>query len=143
MMIQILAALASWRLSWSDEFDNESSLLRWNLRSNKSHCCGPVGGNGELQLYLPDEVSVHDGMLDVRTRRRQAVDPHGHVWNYTSGWLDTNGLFAQKYGRFEANISLPARSATGIWPAFWLMPQNDSQCWPTGGEVDVFEFNGN
>eukprot|EP00948_MAST-09A_sp_MAST-9A-sp1_P003621 g3621.t1 len=46
------------------------------------------------------------------------------------------------YGRFEANCSLPSREASGIWPAFWLMPQN-GQCWPTGGEIDIFEMNGN
>jgi beta-glucanase (GH16 family) len=45
------------------------------------------------------------------------------------------------YGRFAANCSLPTRKATGIWPAFWTLPQSD-ECWPTGGEIDIFEMNG-
>lgn len=130
------------------------------------------------------QVSVSGGALHLRTRKRSPPvrGPHGGEWNFTSGWVDTKGKWAQKYGRFEANCSLPGRDATGIWPAFWLMPESD-QCWvrgarlrcaalrcvalrlscqlrrararspaaahdrsvaqPTGGEVDIFEFNGN
>jgi beta-glucanase (GH16 family) len=130
----------SWHLTWSDEFAGTALNSSWSVRTNQSHCCGPFGGPGELQLYLPDEVSVHDGLLDIRTRRRRAVDPAGTLWNYTSGWIDTKLSFAQKYGRFEANCSLPPRNATGIWPAFWLLPTTG--CWPTGGEVDIFEMVG-
>lgn len=50
--------------------------------------------------------------------------------------------FSQLHGKFEANCSLPSSNSTGIWPAFWLMPQGGA-CWPTGGEIDIFEFNGN
>ena len=39
-------------------------------------------------------------------------------------------------------MSLPRHTAEGIWPAFWLMPESDV-CWPTGGEIDVMEYNGN
>merc|ERR1712196_675076 len=58
------------------------------------------------------------------------------------GWIDSKNKFSHRFGRFEANCSLPSRSATGVWPAFWLLPQ-PSLCWPTGGEIDIFEFNGN
>lgn len=141
----LVSSARQWKLSWSDEFDSPAGLdtKTWNVRTNQSHCCSPFGGNGELQLYLPDEAFVDDGSLHLRTRRRAATDPAGKRWNYTSGWIDTKGHFAQKQGRFEANCSLPSRKATGIWPAFWLMPSDPKQCWPTGGEVDVFEFNGN
>jgi beta-glucanase (GH16 family) len=130
-------------LTFHDEFDGtQLNKSIWGVRVNQSHCCGPLGGSGELQLYLPDEVSLADGALHLRTRRREAVDPDGKQWNFTSGWVDSKGKWSQRFGRFEANCSLPARSATGIWPAFWLMPDS-AQCWPTGGEIDVFEFNGN
>ena len=52
-----------WHLTWSDEFRGTALNVSWSLRTNQSHCCGPFGGKGELQLYLPDEVSVHDGLL--------------------------------------------------------------------------------
>ena len=48
----------SWHLSWSDEFNGAALNSSWSVRTNQSHCCGPFGGPGELQLYLPDEVSA-------------------------------------------------------------------------------------
>jgi beta-glucanase (GH16 family) len=131
-------------LTWSDEFDGITlNKTAWNVRTNQSHCCGPFGGNGELELYVPEEVSVREGKLIITTHHNKVVGPKGRIWNYTSGWIDTKHKFSQMYGRFEANCSLPSRKASGIWPAFWLMPDESKLCWPTGGEIDIFEFNGN
>jgi beta-glucanase (GH16 family) len=141
----ITAALSGWELTWHDEFDSASlNTTAWDVKSNRTHCCGPkfARDGGELELYTTDEVMIENSQLVLRTRRRKMLGPGGKVFNFTSGWLDTDGRFAQKYGRFEANCSVPPRNATGVWPAFWLLPQNKSQCWPTGGEVDIFEFNG-
>ena len=130
-----------WELSWSDEFAGDTlNRSLWNARSNESHCCP-----AELELYVPEAVSVHRGQLVIRTQNRALRGPGGQEYNYSSGWVDTQNKWSQKLGRFEANCSLPTRAATGIWPAFWLMPDNqtlDKQCWPTGGEVDIFEMNG-
>ena len=141
------SAFGAWHLTWSDEFEGPSlNRTVWNVKTNATHCCGPRGKPGELELYVPDAAFVEDGRLHLRTRDRRTAPvagPGGKPFNFTSGWVDTKGRFAQRYGRFAANCSLPQRNATGIWPAFWLMPDNASQCWPTGGEIDVFEFNGN
>ena len=64
------------------------------------------------------------------------------IFHFTSGWVDTQHKLSQKYGRFEANCSLPPKNVTGIWPAFWLLPEH-KHCWPTGGEIDIFEYTGN
>ena len=134
-----------WEQTWGDEFNGALNRSHWTPKSNWTHCCGPkfAKDGGELQLYDADDAFTEDGRLVLRTRRRQLTGPDGIIYNYTSGWVDTKGHVAQRYGRFAANCSLPPRNATGIWPAFWLMPANHSQCWPTGGEVDIFEFNGN
>lgn len=131
-----------WTLAWSDDFEGEAlDVDAWNVKVNESHCCGIFKKQGELELYLPEEVFLRDGKLVLRTRQRPAVDPKGQTWNYTSGWVDTKSRFSQRLGRFEANCSMPSSRATGVWPAFWLLPDADV-CWPTGGEVDIFEFLG-
>lgn len=66
--------------------------------------------------------------------------PNNKEYTYTSGWVDTRNKWSQHLGKFEANCSLPKTQAKGVWPAFWLMPQNGS-CWPTSGEIDIFEMN--
>ena len=38
-------------------------------------------------------------------------------------------------GRLEIRAKL--ESATGAWPAFWLLPEG--QKWPHGGEIDIME----
>jgi beta-glucanase (GH16 family) len=93
-----------WKLVWSDEFDGtQLNLSAWNVRTNETHCCGPFGGTGELELYVPDEVSVEDGSLVLRTRHREPAvrGPRGVMFNFTSGWVDTSDKVAFKYGRFE------------------------------------------
>lgn len=102
----------TWKLVWSDEF-NGSRLdpKKWNilLREQSKH--------GELQYYVPDEVSVGHGILRIRS----SVRPYGSM-HYTSGRLDTKGKFAPVYGRFEIRAKLPG--GKGLWPAHWLYPQN-------------------
>ena len=142
-----MVSATTWDLTWSDEFNGTAlNASNWHIRANASHCC--QFGKQELQLYMKDEVFVGDGLLHIRTRRRTVVGPAAHgpprdiTYHYTSAWIETRGHFAQRYGRWAANCSLPPSSARGIWPAFWLMPEDPAPCWPTGGEIDIFEFNG-
>ncbi len=105
-----------WKLVWSDEFNGKSvDTLKWNilLRENSKH--------NELQYYLPDEVYTENGVLRIRSRIRKYGSKE-----YTSGRLDTRGKCAPVYGRFEIRAKLPG--GKGMWPAFWLYPQNRD--WP-------------
>jgi len=54
-------------------------------------------------------------------------------YNFTSGWVDTNGKVDFLYGKIEADIKLPKENA-GVWPAWWLV-QDATNCWPKGGEI--------
>ncbi len=59
----------------------------------------------------------------------------------TSGRVETNGVFSQAYGRFEARIQLP--KGQGMWPAFWLLGENYASVgWPACGEIDIMESRG-
>ena len=105
-----------WTLVWHDEFDGRQlDPKKWNvlLRETSKH--------GELQYYVPDEVWVENGMLRLRSRVRSYGSQR-----YTSGRLDTSGKFAPIYGRFEIRGRLPV--GRGLWPAYWLYPQNRD--WP-------------
>ena len=58
--------------------------------------------------------------------------------NYTSARIHTRDRFAFKYGRIEARIRLPG--GQGLWPAFWLLPQDDVYgAWAASGEIDIME----
>ncbi|MHA7842705.1 MAG: glycoside hydrolase family 16 protein [Winogradskyella sp.] len=95
-------------------------------------------GNNELQYYTdrPENVVVEDGMLKIT-----AIQEDFEGSGYTSARLLTQGLFEQKYGRFEARMKLPY--GKGMWPAFWLLGANiDEISWPFCGEIDVMENGG-
>ena len=101
-----------WHLVWEDNFNGSKlDTLKWNvlLRERSKH--------NELQYYLPDEVFVEDGMLRIRSRVRKYGD-----MEFTSGRLDTRDKFTPVYGRYEIRAKLPV--GKGIWPAYWLYPQN-------------------
>ncbi|WP_309090936.1 Calx-beta domain-containing protein, partial [Phenylobacterium sp.] len=77
-------------------------------------------GQGEKDLdYAPHSVS--GGVLTIKAERLQE-DQREAAWGreYSSGMLNTMGVFEQKYGYFEMKAELP--TAYGAWPAFWMMP---------------------
>ena len=95
-------------------------------------------GNNESQYYTdrPENVVVENGMLKIT-----AIQEQFEGSEYTSARISTKGLYARKYGRFEARIKLPW--GQGIWPAFWLLGDNiDTVGWPQCGEIDIMEYRG-
>ena len=127
-----------WHLTFFDDFNGTSlNASNWRPRQNETHCspCEP-------QLYLASRLKVAGGSLVITTDRDHVVGPGGALFNYSSGWVDSQLAFAQLYGKFEARMQLPPQNASGIWPAFWTLPLNGT-CWPTGGEIDVFEYTAN
>lgn len=55
-----------------------------------------------------------------------------------SGAKDTKGHFAFNHGYVEARIlTVPHK---GSFPAFWLMPVDQSAGWPSCGEIDIWEM---
>ncbi|MCL2424885.1 MAG: family 16 glycosylhydrolase [Oscillospiraceae bacterium] len=144
-----------WTLTWSDEFDGDDlDETRWHVQTGTGAQYGIVGwGNAELQYYRRQNVSVRDGNLVIRGQREDAPIAGR---NFTSARIRTGGErasgvhdpfndefegFSQAYGRFEASIALP--DIEGMWPAFWMLPQNSLYGgWPMGGEIDIMEAMG-
>ncbi len=54
-----------------------------------------------------------------------------------SGAKETRGKFGFNHGYVEARIF--THPHTGNFPAFWLMPVDQSDGWPTCGEIDIWE----
>ena len=54
---------------------------------------------------------------------------------YTSGRVQSNGKGDFTFGKFEASIKLP--TGQGSWPAFWMLPSQNSVDWPSRGEIDI------
>lgn len=122
-------------LVWSDEFDAaQLDPESWYFEEGDGSQYGiPGWGNNELEWYLPNSALLEHGML-VITAREEASNGK----NYTSARINTRDRFAFRYGRIEARIRLPG--GQGMWPAFWLLPQDDVYgTWAASGEIDIME----
>ena len=90
--------------------------------------------NEELQAYTTDQVKVgKDG--DKTVLMLTAEWKNGKI---VSGRVKSKGKKSFKYGTLSASIRLP-QTANGLWPAFWMMGDNDKE-WPACGEIDIMEM---
>ncbi|MBX9790984.1 MAG: family 16 glycosylhydrolase [Pirellulales bacterium] len=115
----------NWTLTMAEEFSGTAlDASRWS----PNYFWSPTVINGELQDYLPQQVSVSGGICTLRAERAGA--------RYNSGVISSFGKFSQAYGFFEARLKWPG--GPGTWPAFWLYAEDRS--WPP--EIDIMEANG-
>ncbi len=130
-------------LTWQDEFDGPSGTTfdhaKWTADTG-----GGGFGNQELEFYTTDTANVQlDGQGHlVITARAEPETTTKQCWygrcRYTSTRLKTQGLFTQRYGRFEVRMKIPR--GQGVWPAFWMLGSDiETVGWPTCGEIDVME----
>ena len=92
--------------------------------------------NDSYLNYLSDEdVLVEGGSLRLRSEQRsvEGDNPPG-AYDYSSGMVSSHGKFSFLYGYVEIRARFPG--GPGVWPAFWLMPENHQ--WPP--EFDVAEY---
>lgn len=122
-------------LVWSDEFNGAAlDPETWYFETGDGSQYGiPGWGNNELQYYQPNSAQLEGGFLVIEARERSVSG-----FNYTSARINTRDRFAFRYGRIEARIRLPG--GQGIWPAFWLLPQDSPYGgWAASGEIDIME----
>jgi beta-glucanase (GH16 family) len=129
-------------LVWHDEFEGTGVDSKgWKFENwNKGYV------NNELQYYVAggefdgvETAFVKDGILNIRAQKYNGSQKF-------NGTTDINGQVisarmntreAWKYGYMEARIKLP--KGKGTWPAFWMMPTDQSLGWPACGEIDIME----
>jgi len=130
---------SDWVMTWSAEFNGPDGSppdpAKWTIMGG-----GNGWGNNELQYYTsrPKNIHVERGYLVIEAFKEEFTGSDGIRRHFTSARLSSQGRFAQKYGRFEARIQIPA--SPGVWPAFWLLGEDFSTVgWPACGEIDVME----
>lgn len=142
---------ASATLLFHDDFDGGLDRARWQTCHwwvDDGEGC-TIATNDELQWYVPGNVDVADGVLELRAERRAVTGrtPEGAPvpFEYASGmvttgrptWeLDDAPGFAFTYGRVEIRARVPG--GEGLWPAFWLLPTTHDSL----PEIDVLELFG-
>jgi len=112
-----------WRLVWSDDFDT-LDRDKWELVDDSR----PT--NHSQQDYLPQQIRVKDGMLEIRSENKRS-----RALSYRSGQVVSRR--AQRLGRWEVRAKLPGTA--GMWPAIRLLPDAP---WPTAGAIDIMENRG-
>lgn len=133
------ASYPGYTLAWADEFNGSSlNTTDWSFE-NGDGCPGVCGwGNNELEYYTdrPNNLFFQDGKLIIEGRKEAYSGK-----NYTSSKILTRGKKTFKFGRIDIRAKLP--KGKGIWPAFWMLPQNNVfGGWPKSGEIDMMEMIG-
>lgn len=64
-------------------------------------------------------------------------DGNGNRQEMISGAIESAETFAFTYGKVEARLK--TKPLIGNFPAFWMMPLDNSAGWPAGGEIDIWE----
>jgi beta-glucanase (GH16 family) len=103
--------------------------------------CTNTGNSGkEIEWYLPSQVQVSGGVLDLTARRAvtSGFTKTGTPKTYDcrSGMVNTQPSFNFKYGYIQ--IVAHITNGTGLWPALWLAASNLK--WPP--EMDLLEHWG-
>ncbi len=117
-----------WKLVFTENFNTFDNSV-WTKETHE-----PGWVNNELQEYIEECVSVGkdgDKTVLVLTAKREGD-------KFYSGRVNSKGKKSFQYGKVEASIKLP-KTANGLWPAFWMMGDNDRQ-WPACGEIDIMEM---
>lgn len=122
----------TWQLTFQDEFDNTSvDGSKWRLGE---HYAGMAGLGG----IAPGNVTVSGGNLNIKSTQT-SVSFGGANYAYSTGEISTYDVYRQTYGYFEARIKYPA--VTGLWPAFWLMPDRAQYGWVDGYYRSYLKFD--
>jgi len=123
---------SGWTKVWYDEFTGDTL-------DNTSWTIDTQGNDSRVRdaLGTTDNVYIEKGHLVLRSQKESIGG-----YSFTSGAVQTRGLRSWSgLTRVCVQAKLPGGQGggNGIWPAHWLMPDND-KCWPSNGEIDIMEM---
>lgn len=157
-------AYTGYTLTFNDPFDGASLDARWQQSfayngAVSAHTEGDpgVGPTGESWVTDGTGVTVSNGEAVMEVKVGSGTDVWtGKVFPYHAGMFQSGGtydgaqyptivqtkpvFFAQKYGRFEAEIL--CTNEVGLYTAFWLLPITYKEDLNNDGEIDIMEVLG-
>ena len=74
---------AEWQLIFEDNF--EQDLSQWNVWNGGAY-------NDEIQLYRPEQLSIEEGVLQIRTERQAIQGPTTNVDSTQKSFEYVSGL---------------------------------------------------
>lgn len=102
-----------------------------------------IGSNQELEWYLPQQVRVSGGALQLTAEPRAISASDGKDYGFASGMVTTGPQahneapkLAFTFGKVEVRFRIPA--GKGLWPAIWLLPASEE----SRPEIDMLEILG-
>lgn len=136
---------ASYKLVWSDEFNNAGApdSLKWRYENGFLR-------NEEAQWYQRENAVCKGGYLVITGTKDRKPNPHfikgSANWKtkrefieYTSASVVMRKEHAFQYGKLEVRAKIDAQQ--GLWPAIWTLGVSGQ--WPSNGEVDLMEYYNN
>ena len=127
------AAGSDWQLVFSDEFNADDYTQPVD---NKWMRCQRYGATWNRWLSDSEQVVYLQGG-DLVTRAIPNPDTEGDPVPMITGGIKSNKRFGFTYGYVEARLL--TNPWTGNFPAFWMMPEDQSAGWPDCGEIDIWE----
>ena len=118
-------------LSFCEEFDGEGEPTSewWKRTERQGATWNRWCSNSPLVVYQ-EGGALHCRAIPNPDRSTDNVP-------MITGGVKTQGKFSFQWGRVEARIkTIPHR---GTFPAFWMMPADNSLGWPNNGEIDIWE----
>ena len=122
-----------WQLVFSDEFNAEDMSQPLDEKWMR---CQRYGATWNRWLSDSKEVVYLQGG-DLVTRAIPNPDQESDPVPMITGGIKSNGRFGFTYGYVEARIL--SNAWIGNFPAFWMMPEDQSAGWPDCGEIDIWE----
>ena len=124
---------SEWQLVFSDEFNAEDYSQPLDEKWMR---CQRYGSTWNRWLSNSKEVVYLQGG-DLVTRAIPNPDQANDPVPMITGGIKSNGRFGFTYGYVEARIL--SNAWVGHFPAFWMMPEDQSAGWPDCGEIDIWE----
>ena len=126
-----------YKLRFADEFDGKDYSLPdagvWHNCTRES----PTWKRFTSQTAEGQQKTafIRDGKLVTRCIKNTIAE-EGDV-DMISGAIESSDKMYFTYGRVEGRLRTTPH--VGNFPAFWLMPQDNSAGWPNAGEIDIWE----